>query len=79
MKARSTRTAARVQAGGARARYFPWLDFGGSTGRRRSISRPFIRQGRYLWRGLAANNNQVRAAMTASLLRIVEQAGIEVT
>lgn len=79
LKARSTRTAARAQAGGDRARYFPWLDFGGATGPRRSVKRPFIRQGRYLWRGLAENHDKVRASMASSLVRIVEQAGIEVT
>ena len=29
LKARSTRTSARVSVGGNNARYFPWLDFGG--------------------------------------------------
>lgn len=79
VKARSTRSAVRVAAGGNRVPYFPWLDFGGE-GRRpgRPARRPFIKQGRYLWAGYAANRDQVRAKTEAALLDAARSAGIEV-
>jgi hypothetical protein len=41
VKAKSTRTAARVSAGGRRAPYYPWLDFGGKGPGNRPAARPF--------------------------------------
>src|SRR5688500_14053726 len=41
LKAKSTRTAVRVSAGGKRVAYYGWLDFGGSTGIKRSVRRHF--------------------------------------
>lgn len=39
-----------VVEGGPRAEYVPWLDFGGRTGRRHAVVRPFLANGRYLYR-----------------------------
>src|SRR6266516_6672861 len=44
LRARSTRTAVRVSAGGRRAPYYPWLDFGGRVGRHKKTRRAFIRE-----------------------------------
>jgi len=51
IKARSTRTMVRVSAGGSKAPYYPWLDFGGKVGIGRSVERPFYKKGRYIYRG----------------------------
>lgn len=50
LKARSTRTSARVAVGGKKAPYFPWLDFGGE-GRvaGRPAARTFQKEGRYVY------------------------------
>lgn len=49
LKSKSTQTMARVGGGGARAPYYPWLDFGGSVGKGGSVRRPLKKRGRYLY------------------------------
>lgn len=78
IKARSTASAVRVSEGGNKAPYMPWLDFGGRVGRRRSIQRPFLRQGRFLYAGLEAEGDKVHDAIEGALLGAVAAAGIEV-
>lgn len=78
LKAKSTRTEARVQGGSRSAPYYPWLDFGGRVGRKRSVAREFVKEGRYIYAGLAANNDAVHMALIGGLLRVAEAAGIEV-
>lgn len=78
VKARSTRTEARVQGGSKSAPYYPWLDFGGRVGRNRSVHREFMKEGRYIYAGLAANNDAVHEALLGGLLNVVRSAGIEV-
>lgn len=76
-KARSTRTAARVAMGGARARYVPWLDFGGKTGRGKSVERTFYKDGRYLFPTLARKRPEVEEKLLAALVGVAEDAGFE--
>ncbi len=45
----STSNKARIRAGGKRAPYYPWLDFGGKVGRNRSVSRTYKKGGRYIY------------------------------
>lgn len=78
VKTKSTRTEARVQGGSKAAPYYPWLDFGGRVGPRRSVRRTFVKEGRYIYAGLAANNEAVHAALLGGLLSLVESVGIEV-
>lgn len=79
VRAASTARATRVKEGGARVPYMPWLDFGGQ-GRKKGhpAARPFIKQGRYVWAGLAANRDQVAAKLTDALLDAARSAGVEV-
>lgn len=78
LRTASTGRAVRVRAGGARVPYYPWLDFGGRTGRSRSISRPYRKQGRYLWAGYSAKSNEVRRRTERALLDAARSAGVEV-
>ncbi|MEV0425386.1 HK97 gp10 family phage protein [Micromonospora sp. NPDC050495] len=78
IKARSTRSAVRVAGGGTRVPYYPWLDFGGKVGPSRSVSRPYRKEGRYLWAGLAAKRDEVRKVTEDALLDAARKAGIEV-
>ncbi len=78
LRAQSTRTAVRVTEGGRRAPYVPWLDFGGKVGRNRSVRRPFIADGRYLYASFYAKHDQVRSAVVAALLDVAKSAGVEV-
>lgn len=79
VKARSTRTAARVAAGGKRVPYFGWLDFGGSTGINRSVRRPFLTEGRYIYPAYAQQRQEVLEVMAAELTAVANSAGLETT
>ncbi|MFR9804616.1 hypothetical protein ACL02T_20370 [Pseudonocardia sp. RS010] len=79
IKAASTRTAARVQGGGKRFPYYPWLDFGGRVGRKRSIRRPFLREGRYIWAAYAANDERIQEELVDQLKKVAQNAGLGVS
>lgn len=79
IKAASTRTAARVSAGGRRFPYYPWLDFGGRVGRRNSVRRPFLREGRYIWRAFADRREDVQKTLKDELVAVARGAGLEVS
>lgn len=78
-KARSGQREAIVVAGGRKAEYLPWLDFGGRVGRNRSVSRPFITSGRYLYPSLAANKESISTALSNALTGLMVEAGFEVS
>lgn len=79
LKAQSTQSKARIKAGGNRAPYFPWLDFGGRTGRNRSQVRPFYKKGRYVWLSFADKRSEITAALDGALADVARGAGLEVT
>lgn len=70
---------AQIVAGGRRAPYFPWLEFGGDVGRRGSIRRPFVRDGRYIGRAVDASLGDLEAAVARAVFDTARQAGLEVT
>lgn len=80
IRAASTRTAVRVKAGGKRASYYPWLDFGGRVGRRRSVKRAFLKEGRYLYDTYfdLSGSGRLQQVLERSLLDVARQAGVEV-
>lgn len=78
LKAASTRTSARVRVGGSKARYYPWLDFGGRTGIRRSVERPFYKEGRYLYPTLRRVRPEIEASLLGALTDVARGAGLEV-
>lgn len=78
IKARSTRTESRVSGGSKRVPWYGWLDFGGRVGRKRSVARPFIKEGRYLYPALSANYDKFAQLLTDALVDVARQAGIEV-
>lgn len=78
VKAKSTRTAARVSGGGKRYPYYAWLDFGGRVGRNRSVRRPFMKQGRYIWKSFVDQRTQVQEALEDALIEVARSAGVEV-
>jgi hypothetical protein len=79
LKTKSTRTKVRVSGGGRRAPYYPWLDFGGKVGRNQSVSRPFLKQGRYLYKGYFVKRAEFTTALNKALINVAERAGVEVT
>jgi hypothetical protein len=80
IKARSSQRTAAVAIGGGRAPYTPWLDFGGEGRRRgRPSARPFIREGRYVYKGLRLHHDDITAIMSKGLTELVQSAGLEVS
>jgi hypothetical protein len=80
IKARSTQRAGQVSIGGARAPYVPWLDFGGEGRvKGRPGNRPFIKEGRYVYRGLRLHNQEVIDVMTKGLSDLAASAGLTVS
>lgn len=80
LKAKSTQTATRISLGGNRAPYAPWLDFGGRVGRNKSIRRPFLKEGRYLYNAYFRHRDsgRIQDELTTALLEVARQAGVGV-
>ena len=78
IKARSVRTAVRVQEGGNKAPYMPWLDFGGRTGKNGSVVRPFMKEGRYVWWAFSQRREEVLQAAADAIADAARAAGLEV-
>lgn len=76
IKAASTATAARVQGGSKRVPYYGFLDFGGRVGRRHSVKRPFLKEGRYIWAAFAARRTEVQRKLRDELYALAERAGL---
>jgi hypothetical protein len=76
IKAKSTRTGARVAGGGNKYPYYPWLDFGGRVGRHKSIKRPFYKRGRYIWAAFEDNADKVEAQLVQALAQVAKDAGL---
>lgn len=78
LKAKSTRTSARVSVGGRNARYFPWLDFGGE-GRiaGRPSKREFIKEGRYVYPTLREIRPKIEQALQEGISEVIRNVGLE--
>lgn len=80
IRAQSSQRKAAVAIGGTRAPYVPWLDFGGEGRRRgRPAARPFIREGRYVYKGLRIHNEDITDLLAKGLTDLASAAGLEVT
>ncbi len=73
IRASSTRTAARVSAGSKRFPYYPWLDFGVN----KSVRRPFIKQGRYIWKAYSDKKIEVERTLHDELINVAREAGLD--
>lgn len=78
VKVASSQREAIVKAGGARVPYYPWLDFGGRVGINKSVSRPFVTGGRYLYPSYDASRASIGPALERGLVELVRDAGLEV-
>lgn len=76
LKAASTRTAARVSAGGKRFPYYAWLDFGGRVGPNKSVKRPFLKSGRYIWKAFEDRRVDVENTLKTELVKAAAGAGL---
>lgn len=78
VKAKSTQAAAKVVGGSKKVPYYPWLDFGGRVGRRRSVARPFLKDGRYIYDAYFRNRDSFGELLVDGLTEVAGQAGLEV-
>lgn len=79
VRAMSSQREARVMGGSNKVPYYPWLDFGGRVGRDRSVSRPFVQGGRYMYPTFSANRDSIYKALQKSLSDLAREAGLAVT
>ncbi|HET6344615.1 MAG TPA: HK97 gp10 family phage protein [Myxococcota bacterium] len=79
LKARSNQREGRVAAGGRKAPYYPWLDFGGSVGPDDSVKRPFYTEGRYVYPTVREQSAEIERVMSDGLIELAAGAGLEVT
>jgi hypothetical protein len=79
LRVASTSNAARVRGGGRQFSYYPWLDFGGRVGRRKSVKRPFLKSGRYLWKAYSDRHEEVQKKLEDGLKKLAESVGFEVS
>ncbi len=78
LKARSSQNTVRVAYGGKVAPYVPWLDYGGRVGPARSVHRPFVREGRYLYPTLGKHRAEFERLLDDALADVARSVGIEV-
>lgn len=79
IKVRSTQLTAAVAAGGKKAPYYPWLDFGGRVGKKRSVKRPYYSEGRYIYPGLKLHRDEIIDKMATALSELARESGLEVS
>lgn len=75
MKPGSTQNAAQIKVGGTAAPYYPWLDFGGGVGRNKSIKRPFISKGRYVYPTADDKHDAIIDKLEEMLEQLTKKAG----
>lgn len=90
VKARASQRGAAIAFGGARAEYFPWLDFGGSTGKGHrpgvadsgSVKRPWMKppfpEGRYVYPSINELTPEIEEAANDAVMNLARAAGFEV-
>lgn len=78
LKVLSTQREARVKEGSAKAPYAPWLDYGGAVGRNRSVKRPFVKGGRYVYPAYYANQEAIDSMLSNALTELIKRHGLEV-
>lgn len=79
LKAASTGTTIRIRVGGRKAPYYPWLDFGGKTGKSKSVVRRFYSEGRYLYPTLRRERDRFDERLETALQGTADAAGLERT
>jgi hypothetical protein len=77
IKVASSQREARIKAGGAKAGYYPWLDYGGKLPQ--GGRRPFVPQGRHLYPTYHAQKDSIGPALEKALTDLARSAGLEVT
>jgi len=77
-KARGGQRGAAIAFGGPKAEYAPWLEFGGKVGKKNSVERPFIKEGRWLYPTIKSEREQLIEATDDLIDKVVEHAGLDI-
>jgi multidrug efflux pump subunit AcrA (membrane-fusion protein) len=77
LRAQSSQREARVVGGSKKVPYYGWLEFGGRIGKDRSVRRPFVQGGRYLWPSYAAQRAQVAQVIAGELDALMKRTGLD--
>jgi hypothetical protein len=75
VKGRGTSRGGSIAFGGSAAPHYPWLDFGGRVGRNRSIERPFVPEGRYLYPTIREKRPELIRRTDEVIERLAKKAG----
>lgn len=70
---------AAIAYGGPKAPYAAWLDYGGAVGKAKSVRRPVVKGGRYLYPAIADNMDDVQEKVAAAISDITSRYGFGVT
>lgn len=79
LRVASSQSAVRVTYGGSRYPYAAWLDFGGRVGRKKSVKRPYLKQGRYVWKTYAETGSQLHTLLREALEDVAKRSGVSLT
>lgn len=63
---------------GPKAAYAPWIEFGGAVGKGKSVKRPFIKGGRYLYPAINDNMADIEAKVADAIDDITSRYGFKV-
>lgn len=85
IRPRATQRSAGLAFGGRAAPYFPWLDFGGSTGKGHrpgvggsgSVKRPVLSGGRYVYPAIEDNEDAIIQAAGDAVVTLARKNGLE--
>lgn len=69
---------ASIAFAGSKAPYAPWLDFGGTVGKSKSVKRPFIKGGRYLYPAINDNMADIEQKVADAIDDITGRYGFKV-
>lgn len=79
IRAASGQREAKVSGGSKKVPYYGWIDFGGKVGRDRSVRRPFLQSGRYIYPAYDANKDSIGKALGKALVDLCTNAGLDVS
>lgn len=77
VKPRASGGSAGVAAGGARAEYYPWLDFGGRVGRSKGNYRELVVGGRYLYPTIGESKEDIGRMADEAIQIVARKADFE--
>lgn len=76
IRASSGQREAKVSGGSSKVAYAGWIDFGGAVGRNRSVKRPFIKVGRYVYPTYYDHKVEILEKLNEGLAKLIVDSGL---